>query len=125
MPDQLAGETDLVELPSASGSSCSSRISTLAIEQIIERLKNEKHRESTRKIYRSVWKNFNEFFVRLDRKPSNWEDRIVLYVGYLVHSKRKSTMIRSYISAIHAVLLNYGVKLSEDLNLLSSLTRAC
>ena len=107
------------------GSSTSSRISTTAIEQIIESLKNSKHRYSTRKTYRNVWKNFNQFFIRLDRKPNSWEERIVLFVGFLIESKKQSSTIRSYISAIRAVLLADGVQLNENKYLITSLTKAC
>ena len=50
---------------------------------------------------------------------------MVLYVGYLVHQKRKSSTIRSYISAIRAVLREDGVILNENKYLLTSLTKAC
>ena len=49
----------------------------------------------------------------------------MLFVGYLVNNKRKSTTIRSYISAIRAVLREDGEILNEDTFLLTSLTRAC
>ena len=75
--------------------------------------------------YYSVWKSFNKFFVRLDVRPEQWEDRLTLFVGYLIQTKKKSTTIKSYISAIRAVLSDIGVELNENKNLLSSLTRAC
>ena len=75
--------------------------------------------------YYGIWKNFNRFYLRLDKKPDNWEDRLVLYVGHLIHSGRKSTTIRCYISAIRAILQDANVELMEDKVLLSSLTRAC
>ena len=46
-------------------------------------------------------------------------------MGYLVDTKKKSTTVRSYISAIKMVLLAEGIKLKEDKYLLNSLTRAC
>ena len=49
----------------------SSSISTTYIEHIIEQLKGEQHQNSTKKNYDSVWKSFNQFFIKLDRKPSN------------------------------------------------------
>ena len=105
--------------------STASSISTAEIEQIIERLKGEQHRNSTWKNYYTIWRNFNQFYIKLDQKPRVWEDRITLFVGYLISKGRKSTTIRSYISAIKAVLYNIKIEICEDRYLLNSLTRAC
>ena len=106
-------------------SSGSSQISTKEIESIIDSLKNHHHRGSTKKSYSSVWKNFNEFFVKLDQKPRNREDHIALYVGYLINANKQSSMVKCYISAIKAVLENAGIEVNADHCLLSSLTRTC
>ena len=95
------------------------------MEGIIERLKNDRNRASTKTNYYSVWQSFNEFFIKLDRKPDSWEERLNLFVAYLVETKKKSTTIRSYISAIKAVLQEDGEQISENRFLLNSLTRAC
>ena len=63
--------------------------------------------------------------MRLDEKPQHWEDRIVLFAGHLTHKNRKSTTVKSYISAIKAVLTNHDIEINEDQCLLGSLTRAC
>ena len=105
--------------------SSSSTILTTVIENIVERLRCCKYQSTPKKYYLSVWRNFNEFFIRLDRKPKTWEDRLVLFVGFLVENKRKSTTIKSYISAIRAVLADDGVTLNEDKYLLKALTKAC
>ena len=55
----------------------------------------------------------------------HWEDRITLYVGYLIHNKKQSSTVKSYLSAIQAVLKMEGIKINEDQFLLSLLTRAC
>ena len=91
----------------------------------MEQLKLERHHNSMKMNYYGIWKNFNNFIIKLDVKPRNWEDRIVLYVTFLIQNNRKSSTIKSYISAIKAVLYNGGVKLSEDSTLFASLTRAC
>ena len=91
----------------------------------MEQLKNEQHRTSTKRSYRSVWKNFNQFFIQLDIKPTSWEDGMALYVGYLVKSQKQSSTVRSYISAIKAILTMNNIKLNPDQYLLTSLTRAC
>ena len=108
-----------------SASSEDSSLSTAAIKNIIERLKTEGNRSSTKKNYYSVWRKFNEFFVKLDEKPESWEERLTLFVAYLIDCKKKSQTIKSYISAIKAVLKEDGVDISENKYLITSLTRAC
>ena len=70
-------------------------------------------------------KLFNQFIIRLDEKPSSWEDRLVLFVGYLIKEKKKSGTIKSYISEIRSVLKEDGEILNENKFLLTSLTKAC
>ena len=49
----------------------------------------------------------------------------MLFVGYLISNNRKSTTIKSYISAIRAVLRDDGETLNENMYLIASLTKAC
>ena len=91
----------------------------------MEQLKQQQHRDSTKKNYLAVWKVFNEFFIRLDYKPTLWEDRLNLFVGYLIQGNKKSTTVKCYVSAVKAILLMNDVKISEDRYLLSSLVKAC
>ena len=105
--------------------SSSSSISTAAIQAIVEDLKLLRHRNSTRENYYRIWKIFNEFFIRLDCRPRTWEDRIILFAGYLIINRKKSSTINCYISAIKSVLLDIGIEVSEDRVLLASLTKAC
>ena len=108
------------------GSSNSSTISTADIKGIIDRLKMERVRSMTRRNYYSVWKSFNTFFIQLDVKPDNWEDRLTLFIGYLIEYKKvQSQTARSYISAMKTVLMEDGFDISEDKFVLSSLIRAC
>ena len=88
-------------------------------------LRNQRHRDSTKKNYYCVWKTFNKFFLHLDIKPSTWEQRLTLFVGYLVQSNKKSATVKSYISAIRAILQDLDIELNEDKYLITSLTRAC
>ena len=105
--------------------SSSSTICAFEIEMIIDRLKLECHRDSTKQNYLKIWKIFNQFIIRLDKKPSTWEDRVTLFVGYLVEKNRKSSTVKSYVSALKAVLSYGNIILQEDRVLLSTLTRAC
>ena len=95
------------------------------MKSFIERLRNECHRDSTKKIYYNIWKNFNHFCVKLNNLPSCWEDHIVLFVGFLIQNDRQSSTIRNYLSAIHVVLAMERIVINEDRYLLNALTRAC
>ena len=106
------------------GGSCgssSSIISSAEIKGMIDRLKMQRFRDSTWDTYLRVWKIFNKFFVRLDHKRDQWEDHIVSFAGYLIDQKLKSSTMRSYISALRAVLAEDNIKLNEDYFTLSSL----
>ena len=105
--------------------STDSSISTFGIRKIIEILRNQKFRDTTKENYYTIWKVSNNFFIKLDCKPSSWEERQTLFVGYLVQNNRKSTTIKCYISAIKAVLEQLNIKLHLDRCLFTSLTRAC
>ena len=80
----------------------SSTISTTAIQGIVDRLKLQGKRSSTRKNYYVIWHLFNQFYIHLDHKPRSWEDRIILFAGYLIENEKKSSTVRSYVSAIKA-----------------------
>ena len=53
-----------------------------------------------------MWKNFNIFLLKLDRRPRNWEEGAAWYATYLYHRGFQSSTIRSYISGIKATLIN-------------------
>ena len=102
----------------------STTISRQEIEDVVEQLKFDRHREST-KNYLQIWRSFNEFFLNLDSKPAEWVDRMTLFAAYLVQSGKQSSTVKCYISAVKAVLQNVGVKLNQDKFLLSAITRGC
>ena len=111
---------------SDTSASTDSTISTSAILSIVQKLKTERIRSSTKRNYYSVWKTFNQFFIRLDNKLDTWEERLTLFIGYLIEERKfKSQSVRSYVSAIRGVLQEDGVTLNEDKFLLSALTSAC
>ena len=72
-----------------------------------------------------MWKLFGQFYIKLDVKPLNWEDRIVLFAAFLIDNKLKSTSVRTYVSAIKSVLVEDNIRVHKDTYLLSSLTRCC
>ena len=73
----------------------------------------------------SVWRQFNKFLIRLDRRPPSWEERTALFIAYSVDRGMKSATVRSYISAIKRTLIDDGYQWNQDKILLTSLTRAC
>ena len=98
---------------SGSSSSNSSSFSTVEILEIISKLQNSKYRPSTKNTYMTVWRIFNESFVKLDKKPDTWENRILLFAGHLVQERQQSATIKSYSSAIKAVLLDNKIAVNE------------
>ena len=91
----------------------------------MDQLKDDRIRDTTKKIYFKIWRYFNEFFIKLDVKPETWEQRLTLFVRFLIKRRWKSTTIKSYISAFKVILYNIGVELNPDQYLLASLTCAC
>ena len=110
---------------SSSTASTSTRLSTTELQGIVDRLRLQKHRSSTKANYYTVWKIFSRFYLRLDIKPEQWEDRIILFIGYLINNKKQSSTVKSYLSAIRNILKDDGVELNENIFLVSSLTKAC
>ena len=97
----------------------------MEITNIVEKLQHDEYRDSTKKNYYSIWKVFSQFYICLDYRPQSWEDRLTLFVGYLIQNKKQSSMVKSYISAIKVVLKEEKIKISDDQYLLSLLVRAC
>ena len=64
--------------------STSTKISTDSMARILDSLKGMKNRETTKKNYISVWRQFNKFIIKLDDKPTLWEDRVSLFSAYLI-----------------------------------------
>ena len=107
-------------------SSGSSRISKHYMETIIEKLKNKRVRKSTSRNYLSIWRNFNQFLIKLDKMPKSWEDRTALFCAHLIEGGAQSQTVKSYVSAIKGVLKDDGyTSWNDDKVLLSTLTRAC
>ena len=103
-----------------------SKISATALTRILDQLKNQQHQSSTQKVYYSVWKKFNEFLIRVDHLPNKWEERVELYIGFLIHVRGlQSCTIKSYVSGIKSVLTRDGYQWDGELLVLSAITRGC
>ena len=95
------------------------------MEMIVERLMYMQHRSSTARMYLNIWRNFNKFLLKLDKKPDKWEHRTTLFMAYLIDKGCQSATIKSYVSAIKKTLVmdKYPWQDSEILG--TSLTCAC
>ena len=113
----------VTETKSSNGSS--SRISSVNIERIVNRLMMIQHRDTTAKTYLSVWRQFNRFLINLDVKPTLWEDRTTLFIGYLTDKGMQSSSIKSYVSAIKKTLIMDNYDWHDNLVLVRSLAKAC
>ena len=113
------------EVDLSCSSSNSSKYSTSRIRGILDKLQNSKNRKSTKRTYLAVWRKFNNFVIKLDEIPTSWEERASLYVGYLFNKGAQSSTIKSYISAIKAMLVDDGYQWDDSRILFSALTRGC
>ena len=102
-----------------------SSISTDSVLMVIKKLKCGSHRDSTKRNYQTVWRLFSKFNLKLDIKPETWEQRILLFAGYLINENKKAGTVRSYISAVKTTLRLEGIEINENQFLLGTLTRAC
>ena len=105
-------------------STCST-ISTAEVQNIVDRLKSQRCRDSTRVTYHRIWNLFNKFFLKLDIKPESWEQRIILFTGYLVDSNLKSATIKTNVLALRSVLAEDGYYIDQNIFTITALTRAC
>ena len=101
------------------------RISSGRMEEILQQLKLKTTRSSTTANYYRIWQSFNKFIVRLDSIPGNWENRVMLYVAYLIDTGHQSSSVKSYLSGIKKILSFIDYELSCDQVILASLTKAC
>ena len=92
---------------------------------MVDKLKNSKHQVTTQQNYISIWRKFNKFVIKLDEIPPTWEERVVLYIGFLANQRVKSTTIKSYVSAIKSILTDDDYDWNDKDVKLASLTRAC
>ena len=106
-------------------SSDSTMISTSEINRILERLKYMQNRQSTAQNYLCIWCQFNRFIIKLDVKPSSWEERTSLFVAQLIDDGMQSSSVRSYVSAIKRILVDDGYLGDDKKILLTALIKAC
>ena len=104
----------------------SSKISAQHMKNILDKLKTMQHRNSSAKMYLCVWHRFNEFLIKLDAMPKDWEDRASLFVAHLIEEKAmQSSTVKLYISAIKKILIMDNYHWDNNRILVSALTKAC
>lgn len=90
---------------SSSVSSRDSKPSVEFIKLVAEGYVSKDIRKSTLNKYVEEWRTFNRFLLDgIDKIPNTWEDRLVVYVTYLVDTGKQSATIKSYISAIKKMM---------------------
>ena len=95
------------------------------MQNILDNLKTRSCRDSTNSTYLSIWRNFNNFVIKLDTKPSKWEDRVSLFLAHIIDGGAQSATVKSYVSAIKKILVLDGYQWDDKAILLSTLTHAC
>ena len=95
------------------------------MNNLLEKLKMRKRRDSTKANYPGIWRQFNTFVIRLDKKPDSWEERLMLFGAYLVNNGLQSSTLKSYITAIKMVLRDDGYQWDKPQLAVGSLTKAC
>ena len=95
------------------------------MRDILDKLRLKTKRQSTDMNYFGIWRKFNSFIIKLDKRPDSWEERISLYAAYLVDIGIQSSTLCSYYSAIKSVLREDGYVISDDKILLNTLAKAC
>ena len=95
------------------------------MENILEKIKLSKNRQNTKNNYIKIWRLFNKFIIKLDKKPDSWEERTILFVAYLIDTGHQSATVKSYVSAIKGVLVDDGYQWLDNKILLPTLTKAC
>lgn len=91
---------------------------------VLDKMKGMKHKPATRRKYHRVFTGLANFVWRLDKKPNNWGDRLILYIAWLSEVKKlQSSTLKSYISAIKQVLITEGYEINEDRVVLDSIIK--
>ena len=102
-----------------------SKISSQDMNSILEKLKLWQSHESTKKNYLGIWRQFNNFVIRLDKKLKTWEQCLSLYGAFLFEQGIQSSTLRCYVSAVKHVVTVDGYQWDDELISLNDLIRAC
>lgn len=101
-----------------------SKLSTDFFQRVLEDLEILAVEDSTLRAYMVSWHALNEFWTQLDVKPETWEDRISLFVAYMIMKRFQPSTIRSYISGIKYILNLINIKVDTNSFKFSALVKA-
>lgn len=87
-------------------SSNDSLISAEYFEKVLEELELRAVEDSTLEVYMVAWRAINSFYCKLDNKPKPWEQRMSLFIAYMMKKRFEKATIQTYISGIKYVLRN-------------------
>ena len=106
--------------------SSSGKISRKYVSSILDKLKANQNRESTKANYLGIWRHFNRFLILLDdRVHGCWEEKTALFGAYLTDAGIQSSTLKSNISAIKSILRQDGYIWDDNKILLCSLILGC
>ena len=90
---------------------------------IAERLTREQRCRATRRTYKYGWYNFNNFLINLDCRPESWDEKLALFTAYLIQNANPGPTIKSYVSAVKAILQEDGAHIEDNSVTLTSLLK--
>lgn len=113
IPDYVKRTFEDSTFASSSASSRDSKLSVEFIKKVADGYVSKDIRQTTLNKYVEEWRTFNRFLLNgIDKIPNTWEDRLVVYVTFLVDTGKQSATIKSYISAIKKMMsfedINYN-----------------
>ena len=91
----------------------------------MEKLRGANTKDSTKRIYLAIRRQFNAFIIKLDKRPSSWEERTAMFLAHHADNGTQSSTLKSYVSAIKRILIDDGYLWDDNIVLLSSLTKGC
>ena len=62
--------------------------------------------------------------MRLDDRPTTWDDKLVMFTANLIVEKHPEPMIRSYVSAVRTFLKEDGIQIDNNSVTLSALLKS-
>ena len=96
------------------------------MKHILEMLQTKQNRDSTNSNYLGIWRQLNNFLLRLDVMRKFWEDRVALFCAYLVEERNvQSATLRSYVSVIKFTLRCDNYKWQDERVWLQALFKSC
>lgn len=81
-------------------------MSTEYFQRVLDQLATKAVEDSTMEVYMAAWHAMNKFYCRLDRKPKPWDQRMSLFIAFMIKKRFEKATIQTYISGIKYILRN-------------------